>query len=85
MKSAKVGWPRSWCGATRRSMTTLRIVDDIAERGVLAPEVTVIPGVTSISALTAAHRIPLHRIGEPIHITGRLLASTPEGAAANQW
>ncbi len=65
--------------------STLRIVDDIAERGVLSPEVTVIPGVTSISALTAAHRIPFNRIGEPIHITtGRLLASTPEGAAANQ-
>ena len=49
------------CGATPALYdSTLRIVDDIAERGVLAPEVTVIPGVTSISALTAAHRIPLN-------------------------
>ncbi|GAB06480.1 precorrin-6A synthase (deacetylating) [Gordonia amarae] len=65
--------------------STLRIVDDLTARGVLAPEVTVIPGVTSISALTAAHRIPLNRIGEPIHITtGRLLASTPDGASGNQ-
>lgn len=65
--------------------STLRIVDDITERGVVIPEVTVIPGVTSISALTAAHRIPLNRIGEPIHVTtGRLLADTPAGADCNQ-
>lgn len=65
--------------------STLRIVEDITGRGVLAPEVTVLPGVTSISALTAAHRIPLNRIGEPIHITtGRLLADTPAGADTNQ-
>jgi precorrin-6A synthase len=36
----------------------------------------VIPGVTSIQALTARHRIPLNRIGEPVVITtGRNLAA----------
>ena len=45
----------------------------------------VIPGISSVSALTAAHRILLNRIGEPIHITtGRKLADTPGEVAANQ-
>jgi precorrin-6A synthase len=40
---------------------------------------TVIPGVTSVQALAAAHRIPLNRVGEPIHITpARRLADLPE-------
>jgi precorrin-6A synthase len=40
---------------------------------------TVIPGVTSVQALAAAHRIPLNRVGEPIHITpARRLAQLAE-------
>lgn len=41
----------------------------------------VIPGITSIQALTASHRIPLNQIGAPVHITtGRLLAANPPTA-----
>jgi precorrin-6A synthase len=65
--------------------STLRIVDEIRRRGQLELRVEVIPGVTSASALTAAHQILANRIGEPIHVTtGRRLADTPEGVAANQ-
>lgn len=65
--------------------STLRIVEEIRDRGRLALDVEVIPGVTSASALTAAHQILANRIGEPIHVTtGRRLAETPDGAAANQ-
>lgn len=65
--------------------STLRIVDDIRARGVLDLAVEVIPGVTSASALTAAHRILANRIGEPIHVTtGRRLPDTPPGADTNQ-
>ena len=65
--------------------STLRIIDDLAARPGLDLTVDVIPGVTSASALTAAHRIVAHRIGEPVHITtGRRLAGTPPGADANQ-
>ncbi|TDC97647.1 precorrin-6A synthase (deacetylating), partial [Actinomadura sp. 7K507] len=36
----------------------------------------VIPGISSISALTARHRVPLTRVGRPVHITtGRRLAA----------
>ena len=65
--------------------STLRITDAIVARGRVDLAVEVIAGVTSASALTAAHRILANRIGEPIHITtGRRLASTPQGAETNQ-
>ncbi len=65
--------------------STLRIVDDLCEHSELDIDLRVVPGVTSASALTAAHRITANRIGEPIHITtGRRLAETPVGADANQ-
>ena len=34
-----------------------------------------IPGISSVQALAARHRLPLNRIGEPVHITtGRRVA-----------
>lgn len=63
--------------------STLRITDALARRRNLA--VDVVPGVTSASALTAAHGIVAHGVGEPVFTTtGRRLASTPAGADANQ-
>lgn len=61
--------------------STLRVIDRILARGTVAFEYSVIPGITSIQTLTAAHRVPMNRIGEPIHITtGRRLADgLPEG------
>lgn len=63
--------------------STLRILDDIASRGTLAFTRTVVPGITSISALAAAHQIPLHRIGESmLTTTGRRLVA-PDGWPAS--
>jgi precorrin-6A synthase len=57
----------------------LRIVDRVLALGTVHFTCTVIPGVTSVQALAAAHRIPLNRVGEPIHITpARRLAELPE-------
>ncbi len=57
----------------------LRIVDRVLALGTVAFTCTVIPGVTSVQALAAAHRIPLNRVGEPIHITpARRLAELAE-------
>ncbi|MFE3259346.1 precorrin-6A synthase (deacetylating) [Nocardia sp. NPDC059091] len=54
--------------------STLRIVERVLERERIQFEYEVIPGVTSAQALAAAHRIVLHEIGEPLHITtGRRL------------
>jgi precorrin-6A synthase len=56
----------------------LRIVDRVLALGTVPFTCTVIPGVTSVQALAAAHRIPLNRVGEPIHITpARRLAELP--------
>ena len=62
--------------------STLRIVDRIRARGRVAFEHAVIPGISSVQALAASHRIALNRIGAPVHITtGRLLAQgLPPGA-----
>jgi precorrin-6A synthase len=55
--------------------STLRVIDRILARGAIDFEYRVIPGITSVQALAARHRLPLNRIGEPIHITtGRRLA-----------
>lgn len=52
--------------------STIRIVDTIAATQSL--DITVIPGISAFQALAAAHRIVLHDIGMPIHITtGRRL------------
>jgi precorrin-6A synthase len=61
--------------------STLRIIDRLLARGAVAFEFTVIPGVTSVQALAAAHRVPLNRVGEPVHITParRLAGGLPEG------
>ena len=55
--------------------STIRIVERLREEYV----VQVVPGITSIQALTAAHGIALNRIGEPVHITtGRKLGAVTE-------
>jgi precorrin-6A synthase len=59
--------------------STIRIVEQIAARGAVEFEYEVIPGITSIQALTARHRIALNQIGAPVQITtGRRLAAQPE-------
>ncbi|MBE1236536.1 precorrin-6A synthase (deacetylating) [Phaeovibrio sulfidiphilus] len=55
-----------------------------AEDPNLGMDFTVIPGITCIQALTAAHRIPLNRIGESITITtGRLLEDMDPAEVTN--
>lgn len=56
--------------------STLAIVDEILARGNVEFEVEVVPGISSIQALAAKHRITLTQVGRPMQITtGRLLAT----------
>jgi precorrin-6A synthase len=56
--------------------STLRIVEQILAKGAVAFTYEIIPGISSVQALAAAHKIALNRIGEAIHITtGRNLAA----------
>ncbi|GAA3635868.1 precorrin-6A synthase (deacetylating) [Lentzea roselyniae] len=55
--------------------STLAILDDLLGRGE-SFEVEVIPGVTSVAALTAGHKVSLNQVGKPVQITtGRRLAA----------
>ncbi len=61
---------------------TIRILDEIAAKGTLAFDYEMIPGISSVSALAARHRVPLNGVGEAIQITtGRKLeAGWPDSA-----
>lgn len=55
--------------------STLAVLEEILARGSVEFEHEVIPGISSVQALAARHRIPLNRVGRPIHITtGRRLS-----------
>ncbi len=49
--------------------STLRIVERIAARGAVAVEYDVLPGVSAPQLLAARHRIVLHEVGRPVHVT----------------
>jgi precorrin-6A synthase len=54
--------------------STIRVIQQILAEGHLTFDYEIIPGITSVQALTAQHRIALNTIGEPVHITtGRQL------------
>jgi precorrin-6A synthase len=56
--------------------STLRILQAIQAAGACAFEFEVIPGVTSVQALAAQHKVPLNQIGRSVEITtGRRLAA----------
>lgn len=61
--------------------STIRVIQQIIAEGKIAFDYEVIPGITSVQALAAQHRIALNTIGEPVHTTtGRkLLEGLPEG------
>ncbi|WP_299351273.1 precorrin-6A synthase (deacetylating) [uncultured Shimia sp.] len=61
--------------------STLRIAERVIAQGIDV-EVRVVPGITSLQMLTAAHAIPLNSLGAPVQITtGRQLRDHgwPEG------
>ncbi|MGH3341800.1 MAG: precorrin-6A synthase (deacetylating) [Carbonactinosporaceae bacterium] len=55
--------------------STIGVLDTVCDRGMVAFDYTVIPGISSVSALAARHRIGLNRVGKPVQITtGRRLS-----------
>jgi precorrin-6A synthase len=64
--------------------STLRVIDRIAALKTVEFEWEIIPGISSIQALAARHRISLNEIGEPIHITtGRRLSEERPAIGTN--
>ncbi|GLK86354.1 precorrin-6A synthase (deacetylating) [Ancylobacter defluvii] len=62
--------------------STLRVLERAAGMGVPF-EVEVVPGITAVQALCAAHRMPLNGIGENVEVTtGRRVAQATPAAPA---
>jgi len=59
--------------------STIRIMERVRALGTVDFDFDVIPGITSLQALCASHRIPLNLVGKPVEITTgrRLLESFP--------
>ncbi|WP_433735956.1 precorrin-6A synthase (deacetylating) [Pseudomonas putida] len=56
--------------------STIRILQAILDSGACAFEFEVIPGITSVQALAAQHKVPLNQIGRSVEITtGRRLTA----------
>lgn len=55
--------------------STLGVLEAVLARGSVEFDYEVIPGISSVSALAARHRVALNRVGRPVQITtGRRLA-----------
>jgi precorrin-6A synthase len=64
--------------------STIRIIDAIAERGAVEVDYDVVPGISALQLLAARHRIVLHDVGQPLHVTtGRLLAKAVAAGQTN--
>lgn len=61
--------------------STLGVLEEVLERGTVAFDHEVVPGISSVSALLARHRTGLNRVARPVQITtGRRLAEGwPDG------
>jgi precorrin-6A synthase len=56
--------------------STLAVLDDVLARGNVEFDHEVIPGISSLRALAARHRVPFNRVGGAVQITtGRRLAA----------
>ncbi|RWX19617.1 precorrin-6A synthase (deacetylating) [Rhizobium hidalgonense] len=55
--------------------STIRIIERVRQEATLDFDYSVVPGITSIQALAASHKIPVNLVGKPVEITtGRRLA-----------
>jgi precorrin-6A synthase len=54
--------------------STIRVLQNVADRGNVSFELDVIPGISSVQLLAARHRLVLHEVGQALHVTtGRRL------------
>jgi precorrin-6A synthase len=59
--------------------STIAVLETIRKRGRLEFDFDVVPGISSVQALAARHRVPLNRVGASVQITtGRRLAEVAD-------
>jgi precorrin-6A synthase len=76
LKDAETGAFLVW-GDPMLYDSTIRIIERVRALETVTFDYSVIPGITSIQALAASHRIPLNLVGKPVEITtGRRLAES---------
>lgn len=64
--------------------STIRIIERVLERGRVQAEFEVVPGISSLQVLAARHRIVLHEVGHPVHVTtGRRLREAVDAGLDN--
>ena len=64
--------------------STIRIVESIRSRGHVSIDYDVLPGISAVQLLAARHRIVLHEVGQPLHVTtGRMLPAALEQGQDN--
>jgi precorrin-6A synthase len=64
--------------------STIRILEKVRDRGRVAVELDVVPGISSVQLLAARHRVVLHEVGQPLHVTtGRRLREAVGQGQAN--
>ena len=64
--------------------SAVRVLDAVLERGRVDAELDVVPGISSLQVLAARHRIVLHDVGHPVHVTtGRRLQEAVDAGQDN--
>lgn len=64
--------------------STIRVIERVLERGTVEAEIDVVPGISSLQVLAARHRIVLHDVGHPVHVTtGRRLQEAVDAGQDN--
>ncbi len=49
--------------------STIRVVERVLARGAVAVDWSVLPGISALQLLAARHRVVLHEVGQPVHVT----------------
>lgn len=49
--------------------STIRVVERVLARGAVAADWSVLPGISALQLLAARHRVVLHEVGQPVHVT----------------
>lgn len=64
--------------------STIRVVERVLARGAATFDWSVLPGLSAVQLLAARHRVVLHEVGQPVHVTTeRRLRETVEQGQRN--
>ena len=66
--------------------STIRVLEQVRDRGRVPLAIEVVPGISSIQLLAARHAIVLHEVGQAMHVTtGRRLRRPSTPVRTTSW